>query len=201
MPSPTQANPGPLGLVAFGVTTIMLSLVNAGVLPAGGEAVVLPLALAFGGSTQFAAGLLEFKTGNTFGMTAFLSYGAFWIWFALLLFFAGNHLLDLSMAGPTVGATLLVWGALSFGFWISTFRFHLCLWLVFLVLVVTFLFLGLAGVLPNPTLKMYGGYTGLLTGVLACYTGLATLANVVSGYDVLPLGPTLMPARPRQDVS
>jgi succinate-acetate transporter protein len=201
MPSPTQANPGPLGLVAFGVTTIMLSLVNAGRLPAGGEAVVLPLAFAFGGSTQFAAGLLEFKTGNTFGMTAFMSYGAFWIWFALLLFFAGNHLLDLSTAGPTVGVALLMWGALSFGFWISTFRFHICLWLIFLVLFVTFILLGLAAVLPNPTLKMAGGWTGLFTGVLACYTGIATLTNLVSGYDVLPLGPTLRPARPAQDVS
>ena len=201
MPSPTQANPGPLGLVAFGATTIMLSLVNAGVLPAGGEAVVLPLSLALGGSTQFAAGLLEFKTGNTFGMTAFMTYGAFWIWLSLLLFFAGNHLLDLSMAGPTVGVALLVWGGLTFGFWISTFRFHLCLWLIFLLLFVAFMLLGLSPVLAYPGLKVAGGWVGLATGLLACYTGAATLANVVSGYDVLPLGPTLRPARPRQDVS
>ncbi len=150
MPSPTQANPGPLGLVAFGVTTLLLSFVNAKVLPAGGEAVVLPLAFAFGGSTQFAAGLLEFKTGNTFGMTAFMSYGAFWIWFALLLFLNGAGVLNLSMAGPTVGVALLMWGALSFGFWISTFRFHFCLWLTFLLLVVTFVLLGLGGRAPQP---------------------------------------------------
>jgi succinate-acetate transporter protein len=201
MPAPTQANPGPLGLVAFGVTTILLSLVNAGVLPAGGEAVVLPLALAFGGTTQFAAGLLEFKTGNTFGMTAFMSYGAFWIWLSLLLFFAGNHLLDLSMAGPTVGVTLLLWGGLTFGFWISTFRFHLCLWLIFLLLFVAFMLLGLSPILANPSLKVAGGWVGLATGLIACYTGAATLANLVSGYDMLPLGPTLRPARPQQDVS
>jgi succinate-acetate transporter protein len=201
MTTPTQANPGPLGLVAFGVTTIMLSLVNAGVLPAGGEAVVLPLAFAFGGGTQLIAGLLEFKTGNTFGMTAFLSYGAFWIWFALLLFLAGNGLLKLADAGPTVGVTLLLWGGLSFGFWLSTFRLHFCLWLTFTLLVITFILLGLAGVLPNPSLKVDGGWVGLATGIVACYTGLATLLNVVSGYDVAPLGPTLRPARPQQDVS
>jgi succinate-acetate transporter protein len=196
MTASTQANPGPLGLVAFGVTTIMLSLVNAGVLPAGGETVVLPLAFAFGGSAQLLAGLLEFKTGNTFGMTAFISYGAFWIWFSLMLFLSGAHVLDLSAAGPTVGVALLMWGALSFGFWISTFRFHLCLWLTFLVLVVTFVLLGLAPVLAMPTLKTAGGWTGLLTGVIACYTGLATLLNLVSGYEVAPLGPVLRPARP-----
>jgi succinate-acetate transporter protein len=201
MAAPVSANPGPLGLVAFGLTTLLLSLVNAGVLPAGGEAVVIPLAFAFGGSTQFAAGLLEFKTGNTFGMTAFLSYGAFWIWFALLLFLAGAGLLNLSKAGPTVGVTLLLWGALTFGFWISTFRFHFCLWLTFLLAFVVFMLLGLGASTSNPTLTTAGGWVGILTGIVAAYTGLATLTNVVSGYDVAPLGPTLMPARPRQDVS
>jgi succinate-acetate transporter protein len=201
MTAPTQANPGPLGLVAFGVTTILLSLVNARVLPAGGEAVVLPLAFAFGGGTQMAAGLLEFKTGNTFGMTAFMSYGAFWIWFSLLLFLSGAGLLNLSMAGPAVGVALLLWGGLSFGFWICTFRFHLCLWLTFLFLVGAFILLGLGAATANPALSQAGGWVGLLTGLIACYTGIATLANVVSGYDVAPLGPTLMPARPRQDVS
>jgi hypothetical protein len=179
----------------------MLSLVNAGVLPAGGEQVVLPLAFAFGGSAQLIAGVLEFKTGNSFGVAAFTSYGAFWIWFALMLFLGGAHLLDLSAVGPTVGVALLMWGALSFGFWLCTFRFHLCLWGVFLLLVITFVLLGLAPVLGMPALKGYGGWTGLATGVLACYTGLATLFNIVSGYNAAPLGPTLRPARPAQDVT
>jgi acyl-CoA synthetase (AMP-forming)/AMP-acid ligase II len=81
---PAFANPAPLGLFGFGLTTVLLSLVNAGVLPAGGEQVVLPMALAYGGLIQILAGLLEFRTGNTFGTTAFPSYGAFWWWFALL---------------------------------------------------------------------------------------------------------------------
>ena len=108
-----EANPAALGLVGFGLTTVLLSLINAGVLPAGGEAVVIPLALSFGGLMQIIAGICEFRLGNTFGMTAFLSYGAFWWWFALLLLFAGNGVIDISAAGPTVGVALLLWGVLS----------------------------------------------------------------------------------------
>src|SRR3546814_10633034 len=90
-----EANPAALGLVGFGLTTVLLSLINAGLLPAGGEPVVIPLALAFGGLIQIIAGIFEFRVRNTFGMTAFLSYGAFWWWFALLLLFAGNGVIDL----------------------------------------------------------------------------------------------------------
>jgi len=117
-----SADPAALGLVAFGLTTVLLSLINAGVLPKGGEPVVIPLALAFGGLMQIFAGAFEFRLANTFGMTAFLSYGAFWWWFALLLLFSGNHLIDISAAGPTVGAALLLWGVLTLYLWVSTFR-------------------------------------------------------------------------------
>src|SRR5947208_9389953 len=107
------ANPAAVGLVAFGLTTVLLSLVNAGVLPPGGEPVVIPLALAFGGLMQIFAGAFEFRLGNTFGMTAFLSYGAFWWWFAFLLLFAHNQWIDISGAGSTVGVDLLQWGVLT----------------------------------------------------------------------------------------
>src|SRR3954451_24397245 len=88
------ANPAALGLVGFGLTTVLLSLINAGILPAGGEGVVMPLALAYGGLIQLIAGVLEVRLSNTFGMTAFLSYGAFWWWFALLQLFAHTHMID-----------------------------------------------------------------------------------------------------------
>src|SRR5881227_3669130 len=116
------ANPAAVGLVAFGLTTVLLSLVNAGVLPPGGEPVVIPLALAFGGLMQIFAGAFEFRLGNTFGMTAFLSYGAFWWWFAFLLIFAHIGVIDISKAGPTVGVALLLWGVLTLYLWIGTFR-------------------------------------------------------------------------------
>ena len=114
-----KANPAALGLVGFGLTTILLSAVNAGLLPAHGEAVVLPLALAFGGTAQVIAGIMEFQTGNTFGTTAFISYGAFWWWFASLVFLGGNKLLDLSGADSAIGFTLVLWGVFTFGLWIS----------------------------------------------------------------------------------
>src|SRR5476649_840322 len=97
-----QANPAALGLVGFGLTTVLLSLINAGLLPAGGEPVIFPLAIAFGGTAQMIAGIMEYKVGNTFGATAFTAYGAFWWWFALLLLFNGNHIIDISNGGPTV---------------------------------------------------------------------------------------------------
>ena len=84
------ANPAPLGLMGFGLTTVLLSSINAGLLPAAGEPVVIPLAMAFGGTAQIIAGIMEFKTGNVFGATAFTSYGAFWWWFALLILLGGN---------------------------------------------------------------------------------------------------------------
>src|SRR5580692_10859083 len=116
------ANPAPLGLMGFGLTTVLLSSINAGLLPATGEPVVIPLAMAFGGTAQIIAGLMEFKIGNTFGATAFTSYGAFWWWFALLLLFGGNKLIDLSGAGSAIGAALILWGVFTLGLWVSTFR-------------------------------------------------------------------------------
>ena len=98
MADTVTANPAPLGLAGFGLTTVLLSSINAGLLPAGGEPVVIPLAIAFGGTAQLIAGIMEFRTGNSFGATAFTSYGAFWWWFALLLLLGGNKLLDLSGA-------------------------------------------------------------------------------------------------------
>src|SRR3546814_12494855 len=125
------------------MTTVLLILINAGLLPAGGEPVVIPLALAFGGLIQIIAGIFEFSVRNTFGMTAFLSYGAFWWWFALLLLFAGNGVIDLSAAGPTVGVALLLWGVFTPYMWIGTFRLPKILFLIFLTLWVTFLLMGL----------------------------------------------------------
>ena len=94
------ANPAPLGLIGFGLTTVLLSSINAGLLPVAGEPVVIPLAMAFGGTAQLIAGIMEFRTGNVFGATAFTSYGAFWWWFALLLLLGDNKLLDLPAPRP-----------------------------------------------------------------------------------------------------
>ena len=182
------ANPAALGLVAFGLTTVLLSLINAGALPAGGEPVVIPLALAFGGLMQIFAGAFEFKLGNTFGMTAFLSYGGFWWWFAFLLLFAHNHLIDISAAGPTVGVALLLWGVLTLYLWIATFRLTKIVFLIFLTLWVTFGFLGVGAIQANPGLTHVGGWLGVLCGSLAIYGSFAIVTNSVFGRAVVPVG-------------
>jgi len=184
------ANPAGLGLVAFGLTTVLLSLINAGVLPKGGEPVVIPLALAFGGLMQIFAGAFEFRLGNTFGTTAFLSYGAFWWWFAFLLLFAGNHWIDISAAGPTVGVALLLWGVLTLYLWISTFRLSKIVFLIFLTLWITFALLGLGAVQGNAGLGHLGGWLGLVCGCLALYGSFGIVTNATFGRTVVPLGAT-----------
>lgn len=183
-----QANPAALGLVGFGLTTVLLSLVNAGILPAGGEGVVIPLALAYGGLIQIFAGAFEFKLGNTFGMTAFLSYGAFWWWFAFLLLFAHNGWVDISAAGPTIGMALLLWGVLTLYLWIASFRLSKIVFLIFLTLWVTFGLLGFGAINANAGLTHAGGYLGILCGALAMYGSFGIVTNATFGRSVVPLG-------------
>jgi succinate-acetate transporter protein len=184
----TEANPAALGLVGFGLTTILLSLINAGVLPADGENVVIPLAIAYGGTMQIIAGLLEVKSGNTFGMTAFLSYGAFWWWFALLLILGHNGVLDLKGAGSTIGVALLLWGVFTLYLWVSTFKLSRALFMIFLTLWITFFLLGTGALFAMPQLSHLGGWLGLVCGTLAMYGSFAIVTNSTYGRTVLPLG-------------
>ena len=182
------ANPAPLGLIGFGLTTVLLSSVNAVLLPAAGEPVVIPLAMAFGGTAQIIAGIMEFRTGNVFGATAFTSYGAFWWWFALLILLGNNKLLDLSGATPAIGLCLLLWGVFTLGLWISTFRLSRLVFLIFLTLWIAFFLLGGGAILGNPTLHMLGGWVGLICGALAMYGSFALVANATYGREIAPLG-------------
>ncbi|HZP05779.1 MAG TPA: acetate uptake transporter [Terracidiphilus sp.] len=182
------ANPAPLGLIAFGLTTVILSLINAGILPKGGEPVVLPLAFAFGGLIQMMAGVMEFRAANTFGTVAFLSYGAFWWWFALLVLLGSHGVLDLSQAGSTIAVTLIAWGVFTFYMWIATFRLAKALWFVFLTLWITFFLLGFGDLLGAHGLSQAGGWMGLLCGLLAMYTSFALVTNSTFGRSVLPVG-------------
>lgn len=188
MDSSPQVNPAALGLVGFGLTTVLLSLVNAGLLPAAGENVVIPLALAFGGTIQVLAGLLEVKSGNTFGMTAFLSYGAFWWWFAALLIFGHTGVISLTGAVSTIGACLILWGVFTLYMWISTFALSRILFLIFLTLWIAFFLLGFGALLLRPDLTVYGGYVGLVCGLLAMYGSFGIVTNATFGRTVLPLG-------------
>src|SRR6202048_3075598 len=140
LPAFKAANPGPLGLAGFGLTTVVLSCVNAGILSPAAVAAGCPLALPQCGGGPRIAGALEFKTGNTFGMVAFASYGLFWWWFAFLKWTVGAGWLQTPPASA-VAVTLLMWGVFTFLLWIVSFRLSKAVWGVFLLLWITFFFL------------------------------------------------------------
>jgi succinate-acetate transporter protein len=179
------ANPGPLGLLGFGLTTVALSSVNAGLLPPECVAAIVPLAFAFGGTAQFVAGIMEFRAANTFGATAFTSYAMFWWWFALLKWSVGAGWVKAPPA-MAVGAILLLWGVLTTGLWLVTFRLNKALWVLFLLLAVTFFLLSAAdfGYMTSTA----GGYLGLVTGVVAFLIAIAELVNAAAKRTVVGLG-------------
>ncbi len=188
------ANPAPLGLAGFGLTTVVLSAINAGILPHEAVAAVVPLAFAYGGVAQLIAGVLEFKTGNTFGMVAFTSYGLFWWWFALLNWTIGAGWLK---APPPVagGTVLLLWGVFTLLLWIVSFRLSKAVWSIFLLLTITFFLLawGDFGYSIGPlTCGQLGGYLGLLTGIDALLVAFVEVLNATAGRVVLPLGKPLI---------
>jgi uncharacterized protein len=183
-----RTNPAPLGLAGFGLTTILLSLVNAGVLPAAGQSVVLPLALFFGGLIQLIAGVMEYREGNTFGTTVFTSYGAFWIWFASMVILANVGALNLKGANSAIGVCLLLWALLTAGFWVASFRLTRLISSAVFMADVTLVLLGLGEILESQTLHMLGGWAGVITGLLATYASSAVLINTELGRAVLPTG-------------
>jgi uncharacterized protein len=183
------ANPAPLGLVGFGLTTVVLSCINAGLLTKEALPAVIPLAFAFGGLAQIFAGWMEFKNNNTFGTVAFTSYGLFWWWFAFLQWTVGAGWIK-PPAASGVGITLLMWGVFTLYMWISTFRSNLGLWSVFLTLWITF-FLLAGGDLGLGT-GIIGGWVGLFCGLDAMYVSFAEVTNGTFGRTVLPLGSPLL---------
>ena len=184
------ANPGPLGLAGFGLTTVVLSCVNAGILPPAAVAAVVPLAFAYGGVAQIIAGVLEFKTGNTFGMVAFTSYGLFWWWFALMKWTVGA---GWQQAPPASGVavTLLMWGVFTLLLWIVSFRLSRAVWSIFLLLWITFFFLAAGDfryLIGSVSCGKIGGYLGLLTGIDALVVAFIEVLNATAGRIVVSLG-------------
>ncbi len=185
------ADPAPLGLAAFAFTTFLLSFANAQLLPATTVQVVLPLAFAYGGLAQLITGVFEMKKGNTFGFTAFVSYGSFWLFYALLVLFslAFPTTIVLGALKPAIGAALVLWGILTFLLWIPATTISLSHNLVFLFLWITFFVLGAGDLWANATITQVGGYLGIVTAVFAAYTSFAIVTNSVVGAGTLPLGP------------
>ena len=190
------ANPAPLGLAGFGLTTIVLSLFNSGIIKiVEGAAIVVPLAMAYGGTGQFVAGMWEFKKGNTFGATAFTSFGTFWWFYALLGWSENAGLINLgsspSEKGVVVAVVLAAWGLFTFYMWIASFKINHAIWTVFLTLWITFFLLALGDAF-SPGIKIAGGYLGLLCGLIALYTSAAIVINETFGRTVVPLGKPLI---------
>ena len=180
------ADPAPLGLAAFALTTFVLSFFNADLVNAGGEPVVLGLALAYGGLAQLLAGMWEFKNNNTFGATAFSSFGAFWI----SLFVFDQFLVDSVPAahlGDAVGLYLIGWGIFTTYMLIASFRVNVAVMLVFLLLAPTFIVLGIGNAADNDTLVQIGGWLGIATAIVAWYASFASVTNKTFGRVVLPV--------------
>jgi uncharacterized protein len=189
------ADPGPLGLAAFAMTTFVLSMFNANLVDPKGVAVVLGLALAYGGVVQLLAGMWEFRTGNTFGAVAFSSFGAFWISFwALNVFYAkeigGN-------AGHAIGLYLWAWAIFTSYMAVAALRVSGAVLLVFVLLAVTFVLLAIGASGAHATVTHWGGYVGLATAAAAWYASFAAVVNSTFARAVLPVLPlNLGPPRP-----
>ncbi len=186
-------NPAALGLAGFALTTWLLSMINAGWFSGDALGMVLAVALAYGGTVQALAGLMEIPRGNTFGATAFLSYGAFWWSFALFVLFLHDK-----VPAAFVGWYLFLWGVFTVYMWIATFRSPRVLQLVFLVLWITFFLLAAGEWTGLAWLHQAGGYGGLVTALLAFYLSAAEIINEAHGRTVLPIG---APGAPQPDAS
>ncbi|MCK9630925.1 MAG: acetate uptake transporter [Methanoregula sp.] len=183
--SDTTANPGVLGLLAFGMTTVILNLHNAGFFAMG--SVVFAMGIFFGGIAQVIAGIMEWKKNNTFGMLAFISYGFFWI---VLVFMMLMPALGWTGALDKVSLVsyLALWGLFSLVMFVITFRLSKALQVVFGLLVLLFLLLVVGNALGNETIIHIAGFEGILCGLSAMYTGLGEVMNEVYKEKVINLG-------------
>jgi uncharacterized protein len=191
------ADPGPLGLGAFAMTTFVLSMYNANLVNEKGVPVVLGLALAYGGLVQLLAGMWEFRTGNTFGAVAFSSFGAFWLSFwALEVFYAksigGN-------VGHSVGLYLWAWAIFTAYMTVAAMRVSGAVLLVFVLLTVTFILLAIGTTGAHKTVTHWGGYLGLATAAAAWYASFAAVVNHTFDRVLLPVIPLRALPRRRDD--
>lgn len=186
MSSPTGslANPAPLGLLAFGMTTVLLNLHNAGLFPL--TSMILAMGIFYGGLAQLIAGMQEWKMGNTFGATAFTAYGCFWL--SLVALIALPKLGFAADDGTSMAAFLAIWGVFSLFMFFGTLKLNRCLQVIFGSLVVLFILLTVEKATGNQTLAQVAGVEGIFCGACAIYGAVAQILNEVYGRTVLPLG-------------
>ena len=180
----TSANPGPIGLLGFGATTMLLNLHNAGLFELNN--MIMMMGLMYGGIAQFVAGILENKKGNTFGSTAFISYGSFW--WTLVGLWLGNKYGVFPTDNIAVGSYMVVWGIISFIFFIGTLNGATIGKLVFGTLVALFGLLALHFFYESAFLGKVAGYVGIVCASFAIYEAAAIILNEKYGKTILPLG-------------
>jgi len=180
------SNPAPLGLMGFGMTTVLLNLHNAGFFGLG--SMILGMGIFYGGLAQVIAGIMEWKKGNTFGTTAFTSYGFFWLTLVALIVLPKMGLIAAPDNSAMV-AYLLIWGLFTAILFIGTLRLNRALQFVFASLTVLFALLALGDFTGSVTIKHIAGYEGIICGLSAIYAGAAQVLNEVYGKVVVPIGP------------
>ncbi|MHC4388112.1 MAG: acetate uptake transporter [Planctomycetota bacterium] len=181
----STANPAPLGLMGFGMTTVLLNLYNAGVYKLG--TMILAMGIFYGGVGQVIAGIMEWKKKNTFATTAFCSYGLFWLTLVGLVIMPRMGLGKAPETSAMV-AYLLMWGVFTSIMFIGTLRLNRALQFIFGSLAVLFFLLALGDATGNSAIKQIAGYEGIICGLSAIYTALAQVLNEVYGRTVAPLG-------------
>lgn len=184
---PILANPGPLGLMGFGMTTILLNLHNAGFFPMSW--VILSMGIFYGGMAQIIAGILEYKKGNTFGVVAFTSYGFFWLTLVGIVIFPASGIIPSDPSdGQFLAVFLLLWGIFTLFMFFGTLSGNRVLQFVFASLTVLFFLLAWGNFTANAALLQFAGFEGIICGASAIYLAMAEVLNEQAGRTVLPIG-------------
>jgi succinate-acetate transporter protein len=179
------ANPAPLGLLAFGMTTVLLNLHNAGLYPL--DSMILAMGFAYGGIAQIIVGSMEFRKGNTFGTVAFTSYGLFW-WSLVVLLLLPKGSLGVEAPNATaLAAYFFIWGLFTLAMFFGTLKTNRILQTVFMSLAILFFLLTARELTGNALIATVVGYEGIICGLSAVYLGLAEVLNEANGRTVLPI--------------
>lgn len=178
------ANPAPLGLMGFGMTTVLLNIHNAGFFELG--AMILAMGIFYGGIAQVIAGVMEWKKGNTFGTTAFTSYGLFWLTLVGLIVMPKLGWATAPSA-VAMGTYLIMWGILTAFLFIGTLKLNRSLQFVFASLTILFFLLAIGDFTGSATIKMIAGYEGIICGFSAIYAAMAQVLNEVYNKTILPI--------------
>ena len=178
-----HANPGPLGLLAFGMTTVLLNLSNAGIIPF--SIVIVAMGIALGGLAQIIAGIRELCQGNTFGGTAFTAYGLFWWSFVLIKI---NPFNTADADAKSLAWYLLLWGIFTLFMFIGTLKHNRATQVVFGSLTILFFLLAISDFTGNHTIHTVAAYIGIFCGLSAIYNSVGQILNAEYGKKILPLG-------------